>query len=273
MITDSMGRTPRSAADALIGFCLVSGSRRPTRASAADQGVRPTAGITLLEVVIAISLLSLLTVGVTTALRLGLNALGKTNTRLMANRRVTGAQQALQQQLEGFMPVVALYGATPDARPNNQAPFFQGEPEAMRFVSSYSLQEGARGFPRILAFQVIPGEGGNGVRLVVNENLYTGPASAGFFCLGRVGDSFRFRPIEVGPRSFVLADRLAFCRFSYQEPPPTIKWTRLWILPKWPRAIRIEMAPLDDEISRLRPMSVTAQIHVTRYPVFEYGDY
>ena len=33
-----------------------------------------------------------------------------------------------------------------------------------------------------------------------------------------------------------------------------------------------KMAPLDEEISRLRPVSVTAQIHVNRYPIFEYFD-
>jgi hypothetical protein len=235
---------------------------------------RPTAGITLLEVVIAVSLLSLLIVGMSTALRLGLNALSKTNTRLMANRRVTGSQQALQQQLEGFMPVIGLCGSAPGAPGGTKMPFFQGEPESMRFVSSYSLQEGARGFPRILEFQVVPGEGGKGVRLVLNENLYTGPASAGFFCLGGGPGAFVFRPIEIGPRSFVLADRLAFCRFSYQSAPPThVEWTPAWKLPRWPGAIRIEMAPVDEEISRLRPVSVTARIHVNRYPIFEYGDY
>ncbi len=231
------------------------------------------AGITLLEVVIAVSLLSLLTVGVTTALRLGLSALSKTNTRLMANRRVTGAQQVLQQQLEGFMPVLGLCGSMPEAPTNNKMPFFQGEPQSMRFVSTYSLQEGARGFPRILEFQVISGEGGKGVRLVVNENLYSGPASVGFFCLSGGGGKFQFRPIEIGQRSFVLADKLAFCRFSYQQAPPAeIQWTQAWAQPRWPGAIRIEMAPLDEEISRLRPVSVTAQIHVNRYPIFEYFD-
>ena len=71
---------------------------------------RSTAGLTLLEVVIAVSLLSLLMVGVMTSLRLGLGALGKTNSQLMTNRRVAGAQRVLEGQLEGFMPVIALYG-------------------------------------------------------------------------------------------------------------------------------------------------------------------
>src|SRR5262245_7262832 len=117
---------------------------------------RPTAGVTLLEVVIAVSLLSLLTVGVSAALRLGLSALSKTNTRLMSNRRVTGSQLALQQQLEGFMPVIAPCGSTPGAPGGVKMPFFHGSEESMRFVSTYSLQEGARGIPRILEFQVTP---------------------------------------------------------------------------------------------------------------------
>jgi type II secretory pathway pseudopilin PulG len=240
------------------------------------KSARPQAGITLLEVVIAVSLLSLLMAGVMTAVRLGINAMGRTNTRLMANRRVAGAQQILQQELAGFMPVVALYSTNPDAPPATKKPFFQGEPQAMRFVSSYSLQEAARGFPRILELQVIPGEDRRGARLVLNEHVYSGPMSAGFFCLGPGADGFRYRPIEVGPRSFVLADRLAFCRFSYQEKPPApadVKWTAIWTLPRWPAAIRIEMAPLDEDISRLRPITVTAQIHVNRFPIFEYADY
>jgi general secretion pathway protein J len=243
---------------------------------------RRRAGLTLLEVVIAVSLLSLLMVGVMTSLRLGLGALGKTNSQLMANRRVAGAQRVLEGQLEGFMPVIALYGVDPGAPPTTKMPFFQGEPQSMRFVSSYSLQESARGLPRILEFQVIPGKNGEGVRLVVNENLYTGPASAGIFCLGKGTDPlsgverFRFRPIEIGARSFVLADRLAFCRFTYQETPPppaVVKWTPSWVLPRWPGAIRVEMAPLDEGGPRLRPVSVTAWIHVNRYTIFEYVDY
>jgi general secretion pathway protein J len=236
---------------------------------------RSQAGITLLEVVVAVSLLSLLMAGVMTSLRMGLSALDRTNTRLMANRRVAGAQQALEQQLEGFMPVVALYSPSPDIQPSTKLPFFQGEPQSMRFVSSYSLQEAARGLPRILEFQVIPGDDGKGVRLVVNEQPYTGPRSAGFFALGPSADGFRFRPIEIGTRSFVLADRLAFCRFSFQEKRPStteVAWTNQWVLPLLPAAIRVEMGPLDDDIARLRPISVIAQIHVNRTPIFDYDD-
>ena len=62
--------------------------------------------------------------------------------------------------------------------------FFQGEPQSMRLASTYSLQQGERGLPMILEFQVIPGEDEQGVRLVVNEHWYTGPRGAGIYCIG-----------------------------------------------------------------------------------------
>ena len=51
------------------------------------------AGVTLMELIIAISLLSLLSVGLLMAMRVGLNAMEKSNNRIMANRRVSGAQR------------------------------------------------------------------------------------------------------------------------------------------------------------------------------------
>ena len=62
---------------------------------------------------------------------------------------------------------------------------------------------------------MIPGNQGRGVRLVVNEFLYTGPETLGEVCLGMTPDPetgklvAQFAPIRVGPGSFVLADKLA----------------------------------------------------------------
>src|SRR5580700_5197212 len=161
---------------------------RPTRASARLKPVPPgQAGITLIEVVIAVTLLSMLSVGMLAAIRMGFDALHKTNTRLMANRRVAGAQRVLEQELGGFVPVKAL------CSPQSEAPlapfvFFQGQPQSMRLVSTYSLDEAWRGRPRILELQVIPGDEGRGVRLIVNEIPYSGPMSAGQACLGIAAD-------------------------------------------------------------------------------------
>jgi len=222
---------------------------------------RTQSGLTLIEVLIAVSLLSMLSAGVLLSMRMGLSALGRTNERLISNRRVVGAQRILQQQLQGFMPAVAECGES-----RTRVPFFQGGAQSMRFVSTYSLEEAWRGHARILEFQVIPGDQGRGVRLVVNEHLYAGPRTAGPFCAA----GGLIPAVQAGPQSFVLADKFASCRFVYQEQDV---WVDQWKAQRWPRAVRVEMAPLDEDSARLRPVTVTALLHVDRYPIFEYGDY
>jgi hypothetical protein len=150
----------------------------------------------------------------------------------------------------------------------------------MRFVSTYSLSGGWRGYPQILEFQVIQGERGEGVRLVVNEHLYTGPIGAGNFCLGTemapdIGVRIPiFRPVQSGPSSFVLADRLAYCRFRFREIlplPPRERWVERLILPQWPSAVRIEMQSLATDAARIPMLSITAPIRVNERPGGRYG--
>ena len=74
--------------------------------------MRRDAGVTLMEVLIAVTLLSLLSTGMLLAIRIGLSALGKTNEKLMYNRRVAGAQRILEQELQGMIPVVAPCGGS-----------------------------------------------------------------------------------------------------------------------------------------------------------------
>jgi type II secretory pathway component PulK len=93
------------------------------------------------------------------------------------------------------------------------------------------------------------------VRLIVNENLYSGPLSARPFCTGtRVDDDTHatvpvFPPVRIGPGSFVIADKLAACHFEFLQPnadsrqkPST--WVPRWTRPVLPDAIRLVMAPL-----------------------------
>jgi prepilin-type N-terminal cleavage/methylation domain-containing protein len=236
----------------------------------------PRAGVTLLELLIAVSLVSLISVGILMAMRVGLNAMEKSNSRLMDNRRVFGAQRVLEQQVAGLMAVLADCRSRPDLPPL-RTPFFQGAPQTMRFVSSYSIQEAMRGYPRILEYQVLPVENLDGVRLVVNERLYWGPLSTGALCLGMnpQGPGILFRPVETGPRSFVLADRLAFCRFSYLEPlpPPALgRWVPVWTRPELPGAIRIEMERKQADPARLPLLAVTLPVRVNKDPRLLYAD-
>jgi len=237
-------------------------------------------GVTLIELLIAISMLSLLSVGILMSMRMGLGTMARTNARLIQNRKVQGVIRVMEQEVSGLMPVYANCNAGGGASGVRIA-FFQGESQLMRFVSSYSLQEAGRGYPRILEYLVIPGDEGNGVRLVVNEYLYSGPLSTGAFCFGLAYDEGlgvampQFRPAEAGTQSFVLADKLARCRFLYREamaPPMRAAWTERWVKRGWPSGIRIEVDPLEPDPSRLQVSTLTIPVRITRDMDREYED-
>jgi general secretion pathway protein J len=233
-------------------------------------------GVTLIELLIAITLVSLLTVGIMYAMRIGLDALGRSNQRLIDNRRALGVDRIMHEQLAGFMPVKAGCRTGPTAPPA-WVPFFQGGPQTLRMVSAYSLEEAARGYPRILEYQVIPGENGEGVRLIVNEAVYSGPLSTGVACIGLIsaptGNIGRYRPVETNERSFVLADKLERCQFAYKEllkEPPFERWVPEWRSARYPAAIRIDMEPLDREAVKLKVLPVTVPIRVDRDVMVQY---
>ena len=140
---------------------------------------RAESGVTLMELLIAVTLLSLLSVGIVISLRVALSAMNKADSRLTGNRRVTSVQRILEEQIQGIMPVTADCQPLPRRHRARSISFFQGETQSMRLASTYSLQQGARGLPMILEFQVIPGEDSEGVRLVVNEHFIPARAAPG----------------------------------------------------------------------------------------------
>lgn len=139
-------------------------------------------GLTLMEVLIAVTLVGLLMVAISVSLSIGLRAMERANSKLELNRRVVRTQQVLEQQIVHLTPTIASC-VMRNADLPQQMPFFQGEPLAMRFVSSYSMLEGDRGYPRIIELTAIPGDARKippGLRLIVNELPYqarSAPAS------------------------------------------------------------------------------------------------
>jgi hypothetical protein len=239
----------------------------------------PQSGITLIEILIAVSLLSLLSVGMLVAMRLGFSTMDKTDARLVANRRIANTRAIIENEIAGFTYSVALY--QPQTGSASVVPFFETQAQAMRFVTTYSIEEAWRGRPQIAALQVIPAEKGQGVRLIVNEFPWTGPAQAGHQIAAieqdpMIGMLVRYAPIEPGPRSFVLADRLAYCRFAWLEAlqkAPFQRWRPDWTNPqRLPLAVRIEMAPLSPTPTSLEMGDLTVPLHVDRSPGLTYAD-
>lgn len=241
---------------------------------------RREAGVTLIEVLIAVTLLSMLSLGMVMAIRVGLSAYSKTESKLMDNRRVAGAQRIAQQELEGLLPAFVMCGANSSGGTGTKAVLFQGLPDSLWMVSTFSVEQGWRGQPQLLQLFVIPGE--SGVRLVVNEIPYTGARGAGPYCAdtvpvpGSISKLALMLPPKAGPTTFVLSDRLAYCRFAYLTPanalyePPA--WKPTWNAKGWPLAVRIEMAPISLDPSRLQPITVMAPLHIRRDPDKVYTD-
>jgi prepilin-type N-terminal cleavage/methylation domain-containing protein len=242
-------------------------------------------GVTLLEMIVAVSLLSLLSVGMLIAMRLGFNTMDKVNSHLVLDRRVVNSRGIIENEISGFMFTMADF--MPGSPAYRSVPFFEAEPQSMRFVTSYSLNDGWRGRAQIAVLQVIPGDvvAGDprrGVRLIVNELPYTGPVQAGETITGIETDPAsgqgvpQFVSVAPGPQSFVLADRLAFCRFLYLQPLPEAPfqlWRPDWDMPaRLPLAMRIEMAPLDTGASGLHVNTVTVPLHVKRNAGSPYAD-
>lgn len=241
----------------------------------------PEAGVTLLELLVSVSLVALLAVGMSFALRISLAGSSKAQQRIMDNRRVFGVERILREEIADLIPALTLCGSDSDPS-RTPTLLFEGAPDAMRLASSYSLSEAGRGRPTLLEFQVIPGENAEGVRLVVNERLYTGigsrtPICTGYTSLPEVpGQIPIFTPIETGPFSFVLADKLSYCRIMYEEqrPAPELaRWVPRWLRTDvWPMAIRIEMKPQAATSTALELSTITMPVRITRDPYEEYRE-
>jgi prepilin-type N-terminal cleavage/methylation domain-containing protein len=225
---------------------------------------RKEAGVTLIELMVAITLVAALSSGMLMAIRTSLMTLEKVDSRLQFNRRVMSVQQILSRQIGGVMPVQG------ECTNSGRVSVFNGNPQTLHLVSTYSMSEGARGYPQVLELQVIP-DGGAGVRLIVNEYLYSGPASTAPFCVNH-----QFLPAQPNPHSFVLADRLAYCRFIYHDvvpdDPMAGNWLPAWDKPNLPSAVRVDLAPLAADPMHLYMVPVTVPIHIHREVAVPYVD-
>ncbi len=100
--------------------------RGPVISGSKCERYRRESGVTLIELLIAVLLLSLLSVGIVLTLRVALSAMNKSDSKLMANRRVSSVERILDQEIEGIMPVTANCQPSP-AMPGPTLMFFQGE--------------------------------------------------------------------------------------------------------------------------------------------------
>jgi prepilin-type N-terminal cleavage/methylation domain-containing protein len=255
---------------------------RPTPPSACSHVDEPTlpfeAGVTLIEMLVAVTLVALIATGMTLVLRIALDGSAKAQQRIASNRKVMGVERIMREQVANLVPVNTSCQTTAVASTAASEILFQGRPGQMRFVSTYTLNEAARGIPRLVEYVVIPGDR-LGFRLVMNELVYGGPRWLVPVCVGyeNINDVQvpQFAPIRVSGSSFVLADELASCRFTYRDdhdPQKGPQWVQVWATRQWPAAIRIELVPLVPNPSLLQTSSLTVPVIVNPKPDQEYHE-
>jgi len=211
-------------------------------------------GVTLIELLFAVTLVGLISTGLLFAMRTSLLTYDRLNQRMADDRRAMRLELTLERQISGMLPIMGDCGA--------RRVFFNGDQQTLRFISGYSLAEGSRGNPRIVEYQVDRDPSG-GVRLMMNERVYGGPTTTAPLCA-----SGAFLPVSIDSQSVEAAGRLAYCRIAYhefiRENLLAGNWVTMWNRPTLPSAVRIEMAALDPGATRLPPLTLNVPLRITR---------
>jgi prepilin-type N-terminal cleavage/methylation domain-containing protein len=215
---------------------------------------RNQAGMTLIELLIAVTLFGAISASMGVVLNIAFTSMNKIDTKVDSNRRIIASERTLDQILQGLIPVVTPCAGRPVG--------ISGTESGLRFLSSHSLTEGSRGRPQIVELFADRSPNG-GFRLLLNEFPYLGKRSLSAACT---------QPFRVLDTSFILADRLSRCRFAYRridEGSGAEAWFPVWVFPDWPSGIRIEMMPAKIQANQIQPTTVFAPILVKNTNVDE----
>jgi general secretion pathway protein J len=229
----------------------------------ASQRILPgnrASGFTLLELLVAMTVVSLLTTAILFGWRIAAGSWGRVNELVDEQRRIQSVHELLDQQIANMVPIA------PWLREGNSSVFFQGERDTARFVSRYSLlHRGRSGLYRV-EYHVAQGEDGF-QRILLNEAPMHDLASVGSLLRSveqsAGGRILRFAPFSQRQETRVLLSGLAECFFEYLRPAGAepASWTSDWAdrgseLPR-AMAVRIDARPAGNE---LHAVSVVASI-------------
>jgi len=218
-------------------------------------------GFTLLELLVSMTVVSLLATTVLFSWRIAAGAWGRASQLVENQRRVAAAHQVLEGQ------IAEMVSYAPWRRQGIADVFFQGEGQTARFLSHYSLTHRARSGLYRIEYQIA--EAGDGTRqLLMNEVPAPNPEESGLLLVGTEqnpqGLLRHFAPFERKPETRVLLDELSEAHFEYYRPAGP--WGPGSWLAEWfgrgnelPRAMAIRLTPKAGNGS-LPPVSIVAAI-------------
>ena len=188
-------------------------------------------GLTLVEVALALGLVALLVTAALAATATGLRAWLATGQAISLDRREANWSDQLHAAIAAMVPIEAVSGR----EPSDRALFFQGQPNAMRFVTAHSPTQGGRG----------------GVRLVELSAMRVGDETRLFLSDSPCPDTLRLGALLAGPPDRMassppnlLGEGFDLCEFQYlsldANPGQAGEWVSRWAqIGAIPGAVRI----------------------------------
>lgn len=222
---------------------------------------RAEAGTTLLELLVSITIVSLLATTALFAWRVGFSAWQRASAQLEKDRTVLAVHELLEEQIASMVPYQA------QTESGAREVFFQGEPGTARFVSRYSLAHRATSGLYLIEYGVAEQTDGT-KQLLLNESPVWGSQELGTLRGAAEnrpeGLVRKFLPFERGPQTVVLLEGLRECRFEYyQSPGPNQPgtWSEQWTARSdaVPQAMRIDVVTPADP-GELRPTTIVASV-------------
>ena len=217
--------------------------------------------MTLLELLVSITIVSLLATTALFAWRVGSSAWQKASKQLEKDRTVLAVHQLLEEQIASMVPYQAL------TESGAREVFFQGEPGTARFVSRYSLAHRATSGLYLIEYQVAEQTDGT-KQLLLNESPVWGSQELGTSLAGTENRSQglvrKYLPFERGPQTVVLLEGLQECRFEYLRIPGPNQpgtWTDQWTVrnDEVPQAMRIDARSAAGS-GELKPATIVAAV-------------
>ena len=183
-------------------------------------------GVTLIELLVAITLLGLVSLALLFSLRIGSSAWQRANARMAADRRVVAAAELLSNQLADAQPRRVFWGLP--ERPVSFV-YFEGAQDRLRFLTGYSLAARARGGLWLAEYSIersTPGGEAGTCSLLYNEwpfrvdsDVASTVREAGYDTVsGRL--AVEFSPSARDPQPRELYRNLEKCSFEYLIEPP-----------------------------------------------------
>ncbi len=221
------------------------------------------AGVTLIELLVAITLLGFVSLGLLFAMRIGIGTWQRGDARLAADRAVVAAGDLIAAQLAGARARYVIW------RPLDQRVsflLFDGAADRLHFLTRYSVATRQRG-GSWLAEYWFEHNARNECRLLYNEYPFRDDDDAAAVVedvgQGQNGMSVQYRAPHAGPNTRILYTGIHDCAFEYLIEPPDgpVYWGKFWpgdprLLP---RAVAVRFRGL--EARGIAPMATVAIVN------------